>query len=99
MICLYADSFTVGTRWSAFQAGKAILSFILYSKSAGEIMGALAKIDSPDGAPLACMWFIALYVTPCLIINGIIASFFVNEQEEIQAYLVAEDVLRKDTES
>jgi len=86
MICLYLDSFTVGTRWTAFQAGKAILSFVLYSKSAGEIMGALGKIEGGGTKVGAVCIFMGLWGGPAIVINMIFGAFFVLEQEVADSF-------------
>jgi len=85
MICLYLDSFTVGTRWTAFQAGKAILSFVLYSKSAGEIMGALGKVGGEGIVGAVCI-FMALWGGPAIVINVIFGAFFVLEQDVADSF-------------
>jgi len=71
MFCLLIDSFSLGTRWSAFQAGKAILGFILYSKSVGEIIGMFISFGAP--AMLAPAFFFILYFLPSLMIYYVFA--------------------------
>ena len=107
MICLYFDSFSIGTRWTAFYAGKAILSFVLYSKSVGEFCKAMfiedRKGDDEMYSSFAKLfipiYFILFYIGPCLVINQIFTAFFVSEQAATQEFLIPEEEERKAAES
>ena len=72
MLCLLVDSFSLGTRWSAFQAGKAILGFILYSKSVGEIIGVRISVGAPMLAAVLIV-FVPLYILPSLMVYYVFA--------------------------
>jgi len=72
-LILHVDSFAVGSRWSAFQAAKAILSFLLYSKTVGEVVGGVAKSDDGDNVMIfgSAFLFIILYIVPSALIYHI----------------------------
>ena len=84
MLCLLIDSFALGTRWSAFQAGKVILGFVLYSKSLGEFIGFALKFGEEcltldNFLAAVILIVIPLYIVPCIIIYSIFGYFFVME--------------------
>jgi len=85
MLCLHIDSFSIGSRWNAFLASKALLSFILYSKTIGELMATMVKTafkngpDRPVALGFTALAFLGGYVFPSMLIYIIFGWFFVAE--------------------